>query len=611
MKKTRILVLCLFIVLLCVPTLFAEGYRESQTANARMENSAANKLPAPKVIATVDMFGSSGAHGVTRPAVSGKSIVGASHPRAAMAGFKILEQGGTAFDAAVAIAGVQSIVDPSATQILGGDAEIMVYSAKDQKIHVYNGTGWAPEAATLDYYLEIGGIPQTGPLSIEVPGAWAGWMLMLEENGTLPLSQILAPVIETASENFVDQTGTGMDHKYLQNAIKGGTANKTLSDLYTKDDGSFYQIGDVFSNPDFVNTLKKLVAASENGKTIRDGYRLAEDYFYRGPIAETIVKWSEENGGLFTYEDFSEFRAEKQEPWSTNYRGYDVYVCPPNSQGPTLLEALNMVENYDLSDYEHNSAEYVDLIVQVLNLAMLDRNNNLGDPRFIDNPKELISKEYAKERIKDITLGLPMEDIPEGMKWTGYEGDTTFFYVADKYGNVVTSTHSICNFWGSACVAGDTGIVLNNRMIYFSLYPEMPNVMAPRKRTLQTITPTIALKDGKPAFVVGTPGGDGQEQEKLQIILNAIDYGMTNPQVAIEASRFKTSHPAGLMNQNQFPKTITVESGMSPETVMALEDMGYTVQIGMAGMSIGHARFIDEYKWGGYDPRIYGYAVAW
>lgn len=568
----------------------------------------AEKSDAPILIPGGSIVGTN----TSRPSVSGKQIVGAGHPRAAMAGYKILEAGGTAFDAALAIAGLQSIMEPYMTNILGGDAEILVWDAAQKKATVYNGTGWAPKNATIDFYLDLGGIPQQGPLSMHMPGAWAGWMKMLENHGTLPLEEILAPVIETSDGYLVDETFVNYLGYFVEwVGISEKVANKEFLDIYAKND-QMKNLGDVIENKNLSKTLRELSNAAKRGKTLSEGYKLASEYFYRGPIAEKIVKWSKANGGLFELEDFTKFYAEVQEPWSTNYKGYDILVCPPNSQGPALLEALNIIENYDLTKFEHNSAEYIDLLTQVLNIALLDRNNFNGDPRFVDIPKEIISKEYAKERTKDIHLGSPMEFIPTGPLFQSFDGDTTFMYVADKWGNVVVSTHSLNNVYGSYQVIGDTGILMNNRLVYYVLDDTIRNSLEPHKRTIQTITPSIGLKDGKPDFIVGTPGGDNQEQEKLQVILNYIDFGMKIPQAAIEAPRMTTGHPPGLFSPNSFPKVINLEIDRTPNDVLlTLENMGYKIGIG-SGMSIGFARLFDNgFMWGGYDPRMNGYAVAW
>ena len=606
-NTVRFLLVAMLVLSFALPV-FAQGMAEDAAYAEKYANSAASQKTPNPVLFRPDWFGG---NATTRPSVSGKQIVGASHPRATMAGYNILAAGGTAMDAAVAIAGVQSMVDPSATQFLGGDAEILYYNAAENKVYNINGTGWAPAKATIDYYVEeAAGIPDQGPLAVQVPGSWAGWMTLLEMGGTLPLEDVLAPVVETASGYYIDQTGVGMDWRSAKNAVLNKTANEAFIEVFTNEKGEPYGIGDVYTNPDLVKTLNSLIAASKEGKDLKEGYKLAKDYYYRGPLAHTIADWFAANGGLIEYEDLADYDVEILEPWKTTYNGYEILVCPPNSQGPSLLEAFNILENFDMSKFELNSAEYVDLLAQTLNLVLKDRNDFNGDPRFVKFPMETMTKEYAAERAKQINLGHAMETIPEGGFGKSYDGDTTFFYVADKWGNIVIATHSLCNFFGCYNVVDGTGILMNNRMIYFSLEEDAANSLQPRKRTVQTITPTMGFKDGKPAFVCGTPGGDNQVQEILQVLLAYFHYGKTNPQAAIENLRFTTKHPAGLMNHNEFPKTINVEQGYSDKAIMGLEDMGYIVKFS-SGMSIGFCVFDGEYKWGGYDPRIYGYTVAW
>jgi gamma-glutamyltranspeptidase/glutathione hydrolase len=500
------------------------------------------------------------------------------------------------------------------TDLLGGDAEIIVYSARDQKVTVYNGTGWAPQKASVDFYLDQGGIPNKGPLSTQLPGGWAGWMLMLQDYGTLPLEKIMEPVIAQAQDSFVDLYSAYV----APTGLAPAESNEALRTHYTPG-GNRLTPGTILHNPTLVNTYRSLVNAARQGRTVQDGYRLANDYYYRGPLAQEVVRWSEANGGLFTLADFNEFRAEKQEPLHTDYRGYEVYVCPPNSQGPALIEALNMLENYDLKALGHNSAEYIDLVIQALNLAIQDRNDFYGDQRFVNVPSHLFTKEYAQQRIQDIQQGQAMTEIPNGGRWFDYEGrgrDTTFMYVADQYGNVVASTHSLCNLFGSGWEIESLGFVLNNRMVYFTLDEENPNVLEPRKRSMQTIAPALATRNGRPAFVVGTPGADVQVQGVLQVILNFVEFGM-NPQLAVENARMVTVHPAGLMNPVQYPRTIQLDPGVKDEDVLKLDAMGYIIQYigavpGAYSGFVGFGQFFENgYMWGGADNRMGSYAVAW
>lgn len=547
----------------------------------------------------------------TRTTIAGDSVVIGDHPFSATAGFKILEKGGNAFDAAVAMAATMSLVYAPMNNFFGGDAMIIVYSAKEKKVFTYNGSGWAPEAATIDYYIEKGGIPDTGILSVQMPGSFAGWMKLLQDYGTMPLKDILAPAIHVANNGyeFPDRFVSSLETPAVTDAF-----NQATKDMFYKD-GKPMVAGDMVYNKDYAKILTAMGKMS---------YKQAEDYFYRGPIAKKIVDYVKSEDGIFTLKDFSDFKAEKVDAMSVNYRGVDVYACPPNSQGIVLLEALNIVEGYDLQSMGHNSAQYIDILAQALNLALEDRNRHLGDPRFVKNPMGLLSKEYAKaRRERDMTPGKPMGDnLVKGDPsefsdvYYGKSGDTTFMAVADKWGNIVACTTSICNAFGSGLTVPGTGILLNNRMTYFFLEEEYPNHLQPRKRTMQTITPSIAMKDGKPYLAFGTPGADVQEQGKLQVFLNVVEWGM-EPQLAVEAPRVQTKHPMGLINayRTAYPRTLQIEKRVPESVRNELKNMGYTIQSTSDWEYISMMGCIEikpnGRKYGGADPRSDRTAIGW
>lgn len=546
----------------------------------------------------------------TRPSIKGNAVIIGDHPLSATAAFKILEKGGNAFDAAVAMAATMSLVYPSMNDFFGGDAMIIVYSAKDKKVITYNGSGWAPEAATMDRYIEAGGIPEMGILSVEIPGSFGGWMKLLQDYGTLPLKEILAPSIHLAENGF--EMPNIMAY-YLNNQAVLKNLNEAANMIY-QPDGKTVQAGDMVCNKNYAKTLKSIM---------NKDYKEAEDYFYRGPIAEAIVAYSQSVGGLLSLKDFQDFQAEKVDAVSTDYRGVDVFACPPNSQGMVLLEALNILEGYDLKALGHNSAQYIDLLMQACNLALEDRNRYLGDPRFVDNPMGLITKEYAKvRREKDMTPGKPMGDeLVKGNPsefndvYYGKTGDTTFMAIADAEGNIVACTTSLCGAYGSGMMVPGAGIMLNNRMTYFFLEDTYPNYLQPRKRTMQTITPSIALKEGKPYLAFGTPGADVQEQAKLQVFLNTVEFGM-DPQIAVEAPRAQSRHPMGLKSHLSYPRTLQVEGRVPRDARDELEKMGYTLQtkadweyLGYMGMIVIDAE--SGRKKAGADPRSDSMAIGW
>jgi len=546
----------------------------------------------------------------TRPIATGKVAIAGDFLQSSLSAFKILEKGGTAFDAAVGMAATMGVVNKTMNDFFGGDAMIMVYSAKDKKIFVYNGTGWAPKAATIDYYVDIGGIPETGMLSVHIPGSLAGWMAMLRDYGTMPLSEILAPAIHVAENGYsLDGLTAGRNLAWKPHF------NQAALDVLAPN-GEFLKMDEIVYQKDLAKTMTTISKMS---------YQEAEDYLYRGPLGKTIVEYSESQGGILTLEDFADFKAEKVAPLSTNYKGLDVFACPPNGQGMVLLQALNILEGYDLKALGHNSAEYMDLVTQALNLGLEDRNRYIGDPRFVKVPMGMITKEYAKHRReKDMQPGKAMADkltagpVEEYAKFYKEKGgDTTFMAVADAEGNIVACTTSICNIWGAATMVPGTGITLNNRMTYYLYDTDMPNHMEPRKRTVQTITPSIALKDGAPCLVWGTPGGDLQEQSKLQTFLNIVEFGM-NPQEAVEAPRVQSLHPMGLLAafKAAHPRTISIEGRIPAAEREKMSKMGYNVVSTHDWLykgTMGVIRIDPKTGWkqAGSDPRGENMAIAW
>lgn len=540
-----------------------------------------------------------------RPPITAREhAVVSNHPLATASGFKILEQGGNAIDAAVAVAASLSIAEPYLSNMLGGDAFIIIYLADLDKVVVINGSGWAPKAYTVDYFLNLpdATIPDRGINSVTIPGAFSGWMQALQHYGTMMPAQVFEPAIELAEEGLVLSP-------YNAKEIKSGMKyfNDEAKKVYAPN-GIPLAEGQLCINKDYADTLKKLGAV---------GWE-AEDLFYRGEFAKKIAKFSQKEGGAITEEDLNEFHAEIVEPLTVNYHGYDVYACPPNCQGIVLLEALNILEPFDLVSMGHNSPEYINIIVEALNLALDDRVRYLADPRFVDVPvKALLSEEYAAARRSLIQPGKTLKDnIPATDARSEEFGNTTFFAVVDKDRNVVACTTSIMSSWGSGLMVDDLGFFLNNRAIYFWLDPEAPNVIEPHKRTYQTISPSIALKDGKPFMAFGTPGADVQEQTKLQIFHNVVLFGM-NPQAAVEAPRVQSyNFPAASMPHTASPGHLRIEGRIGEETAEALRKMGYDVKVlspwaymGCAGMIL-----IDPESGNilaGADPRREGYAMGW
>lgn len=549
----------------------------------------------------------------TRPTISGRAVAHAGSPAAALAGMKVLQAGGTAFDAALAMAAAQSYSEVMMCHIFGGDLQLIGYSAKDKKVFSFNGTGWAPNKAKeqLERDAEI---PAKGIFSMHIPGEWSGWMTFLAKYGTMPLKDILAPVVDMAENGIIVDD-------FLANMIEknAGPMNDQAKAVFFPN-GKALKAGDVYVNKDYADLMKtmgEVAAKAAEGKTLADGFKAADDYFYRGPVAEEIVKWNNENGGDFSIEDFNEFHAEETTPITTNYRGIDVYCTPPNSQGTVLIETLNMLENYDLKDMGHNSKDYINVLTQALQIAINHRNRFSADPRFHKFPAALLTKEFAKEMTKQIDMNKAVDEIPLGDQkyFVDYEKkgpDTTHMFVCDAEGNIVAVTHSINHFFGSSMMVH--GIMMNDRRIQYSPDMDLPNALAPHKRTVQTITPSIALKDGEPYMAFGTPNADRQEQTKVQGFLNVVEFGM-RPQAAVETPRIATDAAGDTASLNKYPKQISYmvnyPTQVDPKVLDELKAMGYKMvpvtNTGSLGLGVRENGFWSV----GADPTRNAYTFAW
>jgi gamma-glutamyltranspeptidase / glutathione hydrolase len=447
-------------------------------------------------------------------------MVAAEHPAEARAGLQVLESGGNAFDAAVAAFYMTGVVEQHQAGI-GGDAFIIAYSAKDMRVIFINGTGPAPKLATLERYRKEGKIPADGILSNTVPGAVGAFDLALQKYGTRKYPELLREAIKAARGGHpLTYWCVGNHNASIAKLTPYPSSVKAL----LKNGGPF-EPGDLFVQPDLAKTLEIIA---------REG----ADSFYRGKLARLTADFYEKNGGLLRYDDLASYRPEEGPPIRTSYKGYDVYQSAPNSQGIVLLQALNMLEPVDLKSMGHNSVEYIHTLIEALKLAFADRDHWIADPRFSKVPTEqLLSKRYAQERRKLIN---PQRAQP-GVSPHGTPGETSSFSIADRFGNLVSVTHSVNGTFGSGVVVEGGGYVLNNRLQYFSLDEKDSNVLAPGKRPRHTINPALALKDGKPVMAWNTPGGDNQPQSMLQAFLNIVEFGM-NPQLALEQPTALTSN---------------------------------------------------------------------
>ncbi len=481
-------------------------------------------------------------------------LVSSAHYGAAMAGYRMLAQGGNAIDAAVAASFASTVVEPSRAGI-GGDLFILIYWAQTNEVKFINACGWAPRKATIGRFRELGGLKKEGALGPVVPGAPAGLLLASEKYGRLSREKLLAPAIELAQDGFV--VSENLQNVFRRNLPRLAPFPTTTRKWFR--DGRPVRMGDVVVQKDLANTFRRIAAQGHGG-------------FYGGPVAKRIVEALAGGGGLMELSDLAEFTAEETTPAHVSYKGYDVYGVPPQSQGPVMLEAMKTLEGIDLKAMGHNSADYIHYVAEALKLAFADREKYIADPRFAkDIPlKELFSAEYAERRRKLIrkdraidgtapagdpralraAVQPPQYAAPRGWhrvlhgaaahpRWI--DSLTTYVGVVDKDRNMVSITSSIASDYGNGMyIDGDGGgFFINNRLAGFHLDPDHVNALAPRKRPRMTVNPVLVMKDGKLLMVFGTPGGDTQPQSQLQFFLNFVEFGM-NPQQAVEQPYFVT-----------------------------------------------------------------------
>ena len=504
-----------------------------------------------------------------RPVVlSDTGMIASGHPLASEAGIRILKSGGNAVDAAVAAWAVQGLTEPEMTG-LGGDMFMLIYLAKTGEVKFINGTGVAPMAATVDFYKGKGGLPSDGILSVSVPGSVAGVELAAKTYGTKPLSELMAPAAELAERGFPITES-------LAGAIRGSREKLSASAKAIWFNGNEpLGMGDRVIQKDLSVTLREIGAKGSAA-------------FYQGPIAEQFAAYMKSQGGLIDQKDLAAIKANEDAPIHINYKGIEVYECPPNSQGFVMLQALNILEGMNVRYMRHNSAPYLHAVTESLKLAFADRNKYVADPKFTpDIPmREMLSKEYAASRralidpdkaiAGEAPAGNPRQPAtsnqrqivyasPQGYEATVREADsdglTTYLTVIDKDRNMVSMTSSLLSAFGSGHVVQGAGFVLNNRMAYYGLEDGDINVLKPGKRVRQTINPAMALKDGKPYMAFGTPGADTQPQAQLQFFLNVAEFGM-NVQQALEqnyvvSTAFKSSYyPHAAEGKLQVPSSL-------------------------------------------------------
>jgi len=566
--------------------------------------------------------------GSWRPTIVAQhGMVAAGHPLAAEAGMRILKAGGNAVDAAIATWAVQGEVEPGMTG-LGADMFALYYNAKSGQVKFINGTGFAAQAATIDFYKSKGGIPDEGPLSIAVPGAVSGAAYAVKTYGTKPLAEVLAPAIEIADNGFPITEA-------LAQGLQSGKAKLAKYPSSTRlwfKDGKPLAMGDIMRNPDLARTLRAIAAQGP-------------DAFYKGDIAKTTAAFLKANGGIITEADLAAMAAFEDTPVHVNYRGVEVYECPPNSQGYVMLEALNILEGYNLKEMGRNSGPYLHAVTEALKLSFADRNAYIGDPKFVPNipMAQLLSKEYAAVRRSQIDpnraiVGEPAPGDPRAMKPTTagqaqvysspqttptvvkpFDPDeilnlTTYLTVVDKDHNMVSLTSSLLSGFGSGMVVDKGGFFMNDRMRYYYLDPKDVNALQPGKRVRQTINPAMALKDGKPWIAFGTPGADTQPQTQLQFFLNVVEFGL-HVQEALEQPTVISNSFRDSYYPHDVKGKLLTPAMLSKSVQDALSAKGHQLDLrNVKGVGSVKAILIDPRTgvlMGGVSPTGDSYVMAW
>ena len=587
-------------------------------------------------------------HGRHWVAITGK-------PLAATAGAIVFQKGGNAVDAACAmIAATSTMWD---TLSWGGETQALIYNPHTGKVIGINALGVAPTGATAEFFKKKGMKypPEYGPLAAVTPGTPGGMLTMLAEYGKLSLADVLAPAIELA-DGFPTEIELSNVIERDKARIKEWPYARAVMLPHLGARREAPAAGEIFRQKDLADTLRKLVAAEREalaqGKNRRDAIYAAYDRFYKGDIAREFVRGVKEEGGLITLEDLAKWQVHIEEPVKTTYKGIDVYKLTSWVQGPVMLQALNILENLDLKTMGYNSSRYIHTVYQAMNLAYADRDFYYGDPYFppAEPLKGLLSKEYARERAKLInrqrndaavkpgdpypfqneknpyqellknwgsrpsasTAGESRESRAEFEK--DFYAGTTSVEAADAEGWVVSVTPS--GGWVPAVIAGHTGVGLSQRMQSFVLdEAENPfNVVEPGKRPRATLTPTLAMKDGRPFLAFAVQGGDSQDQNLLQFFLNVVEFGM-NVQEACEAANFNSFQMrSSFGNHETRPGRILLDESVPQWERKELKEMGYDLTFGTRTSGPINAIYFDQQHgtmWGGSSNNGDDYGISW
>jgi gamma-glutamyltranspeptidase / glutathione hydrolase len=511
-------------------------------------------------------------------------MVVSSQPLATLAGVRVLMDGGNAIDAAVSTAAVLGVVEPSSLGI-GGDAFALFYSAREKTVKALDASGRSPYAANLDFCRKSGfkGMPQRGIHSVTVPGAVHGWSALLSAYGTMPLSEVLRAAIQYCEAGFPVAELTAETWHESEASLKndeGAAINYLVHERAPK-------AGEIFKNPRMAKTLRRVAAEGP-------------DVFYKGDIAEKIVRCSERKGGLFTVKDFVDHRSDWVGAVTASYRGYDIYELPPATHGFVTLEVLKILEGFDLEAMGAQSADALHLMIEAKKLAFADRDRYLADRDFM---KVSVNDLFSAKRVDGLRALIRTDRAASELEAPPLVADTEYLAAVDGKGNLVSFIQSNFMGFGSGVVEPETGIILQNRGHLFSMEENHPNCIGPHKRCVHTLMPGMILKDGKPFVALGLKGGHVQPQVQVQIITNLIDFGMTI-QEAIAAARF--NHLEGAK--------VGLEPGIPESTVQELKRRGHQVVSGNPESFGGaHAIMIapeSSVFIGGSDPRKGGCAVG-
>ena len=536
---------------------------------------------------------------IFQPVVGRNGMVSSANMYATEAGLQVLKEGGNAVDAAVTVGFTLAVTFPRAGN-LGGGGFMLIYLADPRKVVAIDYREKAPKAASRNMFLDETGNVNSDKslhslLAVGVPGTVAGLALALDKFGLISLERALRPAIELAEKGFPMDSELRRSLRSVEDQMKESTASMKI---FYKLGGATYDEGEVFRQEDLEWSLRQI---AEHGP----------DAFYKGKIAEKIVRHMTKEGGLITLEDLASYTPVIREPVHGTYRGYDIYsMAPPSSGGVHLVQMLNILEGFPRRLYGHNTAKTIHILVETMKLAFADRSKYLGDPDFVPVPVAgLISKDYANDLRKKLNIqratpsGRISPGTPPGKKESA---DTTHFSVIDRYDNAVSNTYTLNFSYGTKITVPGTGILLNNEMDDFSSKPGVPNAygliggeynsIEPEKRMLSSMTPTIVLQNGKPYLITGSPGGSRIITAVLQLVLNVVDFNMN---IASATNGVRVHH-------QWLPDEVIVEDGLNGDTIRLLRGMGHRVVIGNTIGSTESVMKIGDFLYGASDPRTPG-----